>query len=233
VGSTTCRLGDYPPRVVATEPGHPDVVARDGAFFGDPGPAANVAPGRAGALAITTISSCIIGPTPPPYHTLLVTLPGGGVVSVHGLFGVSCGLATSRFGVQQPQPIYRRQWYESVSASMQVPPAVDAGTTLTYVVTLTNDTAKAVKIDHCVGYYEHLMGGPVGAKGGLSLNCDTVHGISAHGRVRYQMTLDVPADTPTGPVTVQWTISIPTAKPVTANATLDVRGNDTLSVSSN
>jgi hypothetical protein len=227
VGSTTCRLGDYPPRVVATEPGHPDVIARDGAFFGDPGPAANVAPGRAGALSITTSRNCIIGPTlPPAYHTLLVTLPGGGIVSVHGLFGVSCGLGPSRFGVQQLQPVYPPQWYESVSATMQLPPAVDAGATLTYVVTLNNDTAKAVKIDPCVGYYEHLIGGPAGAKSGLSLNCDTVHRISAHGRVRYQMKLDVPADTPTGPVTVQWTISIPTAKPVTAKATLQVHGND-------
>ena len=103
VGSSPCRLGDYPPRVVATEPGHPDVVARDGAYFGDPGPAANVAPGRAGELSITTSDRCIMGPTPPPeYHTLLVTFPGGGVVSVHGNLGVSCGLATSRFGVPQP-----------------------------------------------------------------------------------------------------------------------------------
>jgi hypothetical protein len=224
VGSTPCRLGDYPPRVVATEPGHPDVVARDGAYFGDPGPAANIAPGHSGGLAVTTSHICLNGPSPPPaYHTLLVTFPGAGVVSVHGTFGV-CELATSRFGVQQPALVYPRQWYESVRATMQLPPTVDAGTTLTYVVTLTNETATAVKIDHCVGYYEHLIGGPAPEKGGHSLNCDTVHSIGAHGRVRYQMKLDIPADTPTGPATVQWAITVPLSVP--AQATLQVHGDD-------
>ena len=219
VGSTTCLLGGYPPRVVATEPRQPDVVARDGVAPGDPGPSANVAPDQAGELFLQTSSRCLSGQGPPPsYHTLLVTLPGGGTVTVHGTFGVSCGLQTSRFGVPQPEPVYPPQWYQSVKATMQAPTTVDAGTTLTYVVTLTNDTAKALNIDHCVGYYERGDDGPVEATGDFSLNCDTEHRISAHRRLRYQMKLEIPADAPTGPMTVQWTIDVPMATPVTAHA---------------
>jgi hypothetical protein len=227
VGPAPCLLSGYPSRVVATEPGKPDVVAKDEPDYPDPGRSANVAVGRAGELSIDTFDRCISGPAfPPSYHTLLITFPGGGTVAAHGAFGVSCGLGTSRLGVQQPALAYPRQWYESVSATIQMPPSVAAGTTLTYVVTLANDTAHILKINHCVGYYQHGVDGPLAVHDNFGLNCDTAHSIPAHERVRYQMKLDVPIDAPTGRMTVQWGFAVPTMYPVTAAAKVQVHGND-------
>ena len=59
--ATTCLLGGHP-QVVASEPGHADVVATDGTFFGDGGPPGDIGPNQSGTLTIQTESACTRAP---------------------------------------------------------------------------------------------------------------------------------------------------------------------------
>jgi hypothetical protein len=228
VSLTTCMLGGYPPAVLATQPGLAPVTATDGSEFPftDPGPAANVAPGKSGAVSIFTSHDCPAAQTPPrtsqAYHHVIVTVPGGGTKTLNGTFDVVCGLVTSRFGVVEPQAVYPPQWYAGVTAGIAVPEAVDAGSTLTYVVTLTNPTRRTTVINPCPGYIEDLWGGGVDDITGHGLNCNSVHQILPSGRIRYEMRLAVPKNAPAGDDTLQWMISGPDAP--AARVTVRVRG---------
>ena len=225
-------LGGYPPSVVATDPGRPPVSATDGAYgpFGDPGPAANVAPGNSGALSLTTTRSCPAGQSAPRpsqmFGHIVVTLPGGGQKTLTGNFDVVCGVGTSRFGVVQPRPVYTPEWYAGLTASVAVANTVAAGSTLTFVVTLANPTTHVAHINPCPGYIEHLWGHNVNDVTGHGLNCNTLHQIPASGRIRYEMRLAVPKSAQTGNGTLQWAISGPDA-PV-AQVAVRVSGSPSL-----
>ncbi len=132
-------------------------------------------------------------------------------------FDAICGVSVSRFGVPAdqlavppPSPLTAR-----ITAAATVRPGED----FSYTVTLTNRTAKAYPLRPCPAYEEYVVAitgpGTTAARGdhvarNYYLNCDTVHQISAHSAVAYQMRLQLPPGLPLGvPAKFVWLLQGP------------------------
>lgn len=229
VGSSPCILQGFP-RVVATEPGRRALVAGDGAYFVGKEQSATMQPGATTSLSIETERDCTARGTVSSgsptliYHTATVSIPGGGKVVLHDTFDVECGLFTGEFGVEQPQPQYTTSPVEGAIAALEVPTEVRAGSTLRYVVDITNPTTHDMVLTACPGYQQGL--GEAGTTI-LAFNCDAVPVLSADTTRRFAMELAVPADFPTGPTTLYWNIAGTLDKFSGGNGSIQVDGADT------
>jgi Protein of unknown function (DUF4232) len=209
VSSAPCILQGFP-RVVATEPGKPALVAGDGAFFVGKEQSATMQPGATTSLSLETERDCTARGTVSSgsptliYHTATVSIPGGGKVVLHDTFDVECGLFTGKFGVEQPEPEYTTSPVEGATAALEVPTEVRAGSTLHYVVDITNPTTHDMALNACPGYQQGL--GEWGTAV-LALNCAAVPVLAAHATDRFVMEIAVPADFPTGPSVVLWSFA--------------------------
>ena len=235
VSATPCILKGYP-RVVATEPGEPAVVAGHayGPFFMEGQTSATMSPGSYTTLSLDTERDCdaryaVSNKWPTLiYHTATVTIPGGGSIVLHDNFDVECGLYTGQFGVAQPQPEYTQSVIRGATAQIELPNAVDAGTTLRYVIDLTNPTANNMVLAPCPSYQQGIG---EGGKDPLEFNCSAVQLLAAHHTQRFAMELAVPADFPTGPAYVYWNVAATIDPYIGARGSVDVIGADTPCVS--
>ncbi|MDH2445488.1 hypothetical protein QDR37_16195 [Amnibacterium sp. CER49] len=101
-----------------------------------------------------------------------------------------------------------------VHAAIAAPATARAGSVLAYTVTLTNTSAKAVRLSPCPTYTEAAL--PSGVPLRYRLNCTPVRALPPSSAVRFAMRLALPADP--GAVTLRWTLADgPTA---TARVTL-------------
>ena len=227
--STPCVLKGFP-RVVATEPGKPAVVAVDGGFFVGQEKSATMSPGSYTTLSLETERDCDaryadVNHWPTLiYHTATVAIPGGGSMVVHDVFDVECGLFTGQFGVAQPQPEYTQSVIQGATAHIELPSAVHAGTTLHYVIDLTNPTANDMSLAPCPSYQQGIGEGGTDP---LEFNCPAVHLLPAHEAQRFAMELAVPADFPTGPAEVYWNVAATTDPDISACGSVDVVCADT------
>jgi hypothetical protein len=147
---------------------------------------------------------------------------------LHDQFDVECGLYTGQFGVAPPQPDYTQSVIQGASAQIELPTAVDAGTTLRYVIDLTNPTAHDMVLDSCPSYQQGI--GEAG-RDPLEFNCPAVHLLPAHQTRRFAMELAIPTDFPTGPSEVYWNVAATTDPDISARGSVDVIGADTPCVS--
>jgi hypothetical protein len=227
VSRTTCILRGYPP-VVASEPGKPDVTAAHSGWFTGGERSGNLRPGGVTTLSIETDRDCparYANPNQYPtliYHTVTISIPGGGQVVLHHAFDVLCGLFTGKFAVAQPPQRYTHSPVTGARAALELPRGAAAGTTLDYVAALTNPAGTGMVLTPCPGYQQGL--GSAG-KTILALNCHAQRRIPAHQTVRFAMRLHVPADTPTGPATVYWQIAATGG--AFAHRSLHIYGRDT------
>jgi len=227
--STPCILTGFP-RVVATEPGKPALMAVDGGFFVGQEVSATMSPGSSATLSLETERDCNARYAVPNswptliYHTATVAIPGGGSVALHDTFDVECGLFTGQFGVNQPQPEYTQSPIDGATAQIELPTAVDAGTTLQYVIDLTNPTANNLVLAPCPSYQQGIG---EGGKDPLKFNCPAVRLLLAHQTQRFAMQLPIPADYPTGQAEVYWNVAATTDPYIGARGSVDVRGADT------
>jgi hypothetical protein len=200
--TTTCVLVGYPTLAGVTATGH--VVPLDpqhGSYFGDPGPASNIAPGATAVVFVSWSDPDQTTLPTPLYRQLRIGLPGGGGVDVpdDGLI-TSAGVWITAFGVpalQQPPPPDPPA--SPLVASIDTPATVRPGETLDYAVTLTNPTDAAYSLEPCPAYTEFVGSGTqtwVATVDNYYLNCDTVHEIAARTSVTYEMRLAVPNDQP-------------------------------------
>lgn len=210
VGSKPCILRGVP-HAVATEPGKPPVVATDGGIFnGGLVPGAMKPGGAPTDLGLETVGDCDARHAHPAtwaaasYHTVMVSIPGGGAVALHGTFDVGCGLYVDEFGVQPPDPVYPTPPLTGATFKLELPASVQAGAQLRYVVDVANPTGADMVLDPCPSYLQRGPGDP--GKTPLQLNCDAVDDVAAGKTVRFEMDLSVPASTPTGRAQVCWTL---------------------------
>ncbi|HYY09805.1 MAG TPA: hypothetical protein VE781_02650, partial [Kineosporiaceae bacterium] len=152
VGATACLLSGSP-RVVASEPGHPDVVGTPGTFV-DSDEAGPMRPGDDTDLVVETTTSCPRrpggGPPGPGYHHVAVTLSGGGTVTATDrdeALDVTCGLGVGHFFLQQADVPEPPDPLAPLHVTLELPPSVAAGDPLVYVVALTNPTQQPVSLD--------------------------------------------------------------------------------------
>jgi len=227
VSRTTCLLGGFPTSVVATEPGLPPVAAARTRLKQDP-PEGNIAPGKFGILVVYAPLCGAVEPPPPAtlprrvYHRLVVSLPGGGQTVVNGSLDLSCGgISVDPLGVRQP---VFRAWYSPLKIDVSIPASVNAGTTMTYVVTLTNPTADPIRINPCPGYIETATGKDINIVETHTLNCNRLREIPANSSIRYEMRMHIPHNTPTGAAVVSWTFAAPES-PLGVTKLLHIQGN--------
>jgi hypothetical protein len=227
VSQTTCVLKGYPD-VTASEPGLPDVAGTNGSFFQGPRDVtANMPPGQQTLLGLETDTYCDARPGGgggnPAYHHVTISLPGGGgIVSLDrqpGGFDVTCGLHLTRFAVPQPEPSEPHDPLTDLTVSLETPPTVNAGDTLTYVADLTNPTDGPISLSPCPGYIQSARS-PTPVKDLYALNCVPVGAIAAHGTVRFEMRMQIPADTPAGSLTIFWNLIGPSRPGSSAGLTV-------------
>ena len=186
VSITACSLTGYPTLVgVDAKGGHHVIAVQHGSYFGDPGPPANVEPGGRGAVNISGGDGCNAAfARPRMYPTLLIGLPDGGRVAADGReFDTICGVSVSAFGVPslaaQPTEIPPLP----ITAAISAPATAAAGTTLGFVVTLTNPTDADFSLTPCPSYEEFVGSGSSGpwlaTIRDYFLNCDAAPVIPA------------------------------------------------------
>jgi hypothetical protein len=143
---------------------------------------------------------------------------------LHDVFDVECGLFTGQFAVAQPQPEYTQSVIQGATAQIELPSAVDAGTTLRYVVDLTNPTTHDMVLTPCPSYQQGINEAGTGP---LEFNCAAVHLLAAHQTERFAMEIAVPADFPTGQAEVYWNVAAIADPYIGARGSVDVVGADT------
>ncbi len=217
------------PRVVATEAGKRPVAATPARLF--PVVPTALASGGQSTLQLQTVRDCAArsqGPGNWPtdvYDTVTIAIPGGGSVAVHGSFDVECGLYVGEFGVTPPDPVYPTPPLGGATFKLDLPASVQAGDQLRYVVDIANPTDADMTLDPCPSYLQQGPDDP--GKTPLQLNCDAVHEVAAGQTVRFAMQLPIPADTPTGPAQVCWTLVDITSGKDGGCGSVEIEGTDT------
>lgn len=182
---------------------HRLTVAR-GSYFGDPGPPANIAPGDTVRVNVSGGDACqeLFDGHHLVYPTLRLSLPSGGTIDVDGTaFDAICGVSVSAFGVPSAASPPTDVPPSPLTASISAPPDATPGTTLRYIVTLTNPTTTAYPLTPCPAYEEYVgSAGPNGSWVGTFvegyLNCDAVASILPGESVSFAMELALPANQP-------------------------------------
>ncbi len=218
---TACVLLGYPKVAGISASGAVmPLAATHGSYFGDPGPPANIAPGQTATVNVSGADACHAAQDGQRrfYRRLRIGLPGGGSVAAPvAQFDAICGVSVSKFGVPADQPAVPPP--SPLRARVTAAATARPGEDFAYTVTLTNLTATAYPLRPCPAYEEYVYAitGPGKAAArddhvvkNYYLNCDTVHEISAHGSVTYQMRLQLPPGLPTGvPAKFVWLLQGP------------------------
>jgi hypothetical protein len=186
-----------------------------GTFFGLLVPAA-MAPGGHVYLDLATEGvTCRLGGRP-VYHELTFLLPDGRRLPTHTRLASFCGgWQISRIGLPQRTSATtppKAGSVDTLHVALSLPRSARSGTTLRYLVTLSNRTDTTVRLDPCPSYTEalYLPSPPTDPhlSPALFLNCDTVHSIAPGQRVRYEMQLRLPA-MPSGLAKFGWHLNMP------------------------
>lgn len=177
--------------------------------------AANVSPGAHTFIGLATSDGCEGGTRKPiVYRELTISIGDGETVRAAPDVRVEevCGLFVSNFGLParyaplKPAP----GTPATLSASAQLPKTIHPGKLLTYTVTLSNRTATEIVLDPCPAYNEGIYASGLVVRRWLALNCDTVHTIAPHSKVRYAMELAIRATAPPGVAKFGWSLDTPT-----------------------
>ena len=211
--SSTCLLNGYPTiSGVRSNGSLVPLQTRQGSYFPDPGPVANIGPREVAALNISS-SDCASADSGQQvsYSTLRISLPGGGSTDVPvGSFNTICGVSVSEFGVpadEVPVPVPSPS---PLTARMSAPTTAAPGQDLEFTVTLTNPSSRDYLLDPCPAYTEFVGTGTatiwVATVRDYYLNCDGTPTIPAGRSVTFEMRLQLPADQPNGMAKFGWDI---------------------------
>jgi len=175
---------------------------------------ADIPPGRRVVLNLGT-SDCgctCLRPHPTIYRHLEFGLPQGSSVP-GGRFTLikDCYLETSRFGLPENdiEPQAQLGTPGTLVARGRSPQSVKAGSIFQYTVELSNPTDDVVTLSPCPGYTEGVYTPSAHVSHSFRLNCDAVHSIRPHGRVRYAMELAIPRRA-SGFAKIGWSLNTPT-----------------------
>lgn len=188
-------------------------VRRGGTYFGRLEPA-DLRPGRHVFLDFATSAACDGGsPSSIRLRDLVFTLPDGGRVPGRRISLVEeCGLSISDFGLPRryapPRPAAPGT-VGTLVARPRLPTSVRAGSTLRFIVTLTNPTDEPVRLRPCPGYTEAVVTSTRVFRRSYALDCETVDSIPAHRAAPYAMELAVPEAAKPGIAKVAWNLNTP------------------------
>ena len=183
-------------------------------------------PGGRTLLGLETDTYCATRPAgagpADSYHRLLIAVAGGGTLRVEvpadGLT-LGCGLRETDFfdpELPRPEPVLP---LAGLHASLSLPRSVVRGSSLDFVVTLTNPTSRSITLQPCPAFVEAEISA-VPVKQVYALNCSTVRTLAPGVSRRFAMRLALPAAVPVGPLRVTWSLR---DVPVLARGVLTVR----------
>jgi hypothetical protein len=213
ISASACWLRGYPTSVIAVSPGGgirrlslphlprlPD------------GLSAPMRPGAISYLAIDTGTACADSSLRQAtrYTRLVIGVargqiatrtPDGGAIFV-------CGLGVHPFSIPAPTADIAGT-DAALAADIFAPLTVRAGTTLRYVVRLSNLSRKPVPLASCPSYRELVATSGPGppAQADYQLNCSTTDAVPALGHVTFEMRLVIPATTAPGDAKFIWSFT--------------------------
>jgi hypothetical protein len=174
------------------------------------GPPANLRPGRSAQVVISSVAGTGFCSDSHTYSlaamaigvgtgTVRITFPPPGPAYPGPLTLYTCGSQVpivADFGTPGPSQTPPPSSLDVLTVSRSMPATVTPGTTADYAVTLTNPTRQAVKLSPCPSYEEFIA--PTGTKPGQDasyyyLNCQAAPSIPAHGKLTFDMEIQVPA----------------------------------------
>ena len=204
VSSATCMLGGFPTVTGELASGKRRAlrIARPagGTFTGKVVPA-DIPPGKDGSLDLTFSDACPTGRRVLARNVAFVLPERGSVKTGYRIWRTCHGLAMSQLGRHAPAPVppHRKPGTPDtlrVGLSLTNMTRIRSGSTLRYVVTLTNPRGTPVHLRPCPSYTEGLAAAP--GKGlnasvprSFLLNCESIHVIGPHRQVRYAMELAI------------------------------------------
>jgi hypothetical protein len=216
-GNDSCVLDGYPTVAgVAPDGSLVALHASRGSWFGDPGLPGAISPGESAAVNIDGSGACEQaqnGHADQSWKSLELGLPSGGSVRVAVEFSSVCGVGVSRFGVPtRQQPVEPTPTPSPLIAKLTAPATTHPGDSITYTVTLTNQTATPYRFESCPVYEEYLttFTGPnddaFPTVYDYRLNCAVGSSLAAGASITFQMILRVPANQPPGDAKFGWNI---------------------------
>lgn len=170
---------------------------------------ADMSPGQTTQVEITSPRACADNGygsgTAPRYDHLVFAMPGEGDVVVPARLHSACGTRITDYYVEPPQPPAAADPWAAVTATMTLPTSTSAGSSMTYVITLTNASDRDLDlVDLCPGYVETAEA-DAPMKEVYGLNCAAAKTLPAHRELRFEMELAVPA-VGSGIMSVYWTL---------------------------
>jgi hypothetical protein len=217
VSERTCLLSGRPAITAVVNGAREHLRVAEAGDFASGVVPADVPPGRQAVLALSASQlygipcSRLRDLTDPAF-----TLSGGRgtVSSTQAIVTTHCPLFEGYFGRVEA---FRMRGPTASSAEellagrLSVPPAVP-GTTLRYIVTLRNPTARAVRLRPCPGYTETFVSFSrpmVRVVRVYELNCSRIHEIGPHSVVPFAIRIPVPSWTRPGRANVIWQMDGP------------------------
>jgi hypothetical protein len=160
----------------------------------------DLAPGEQGEVMLGAPDVCYPSQTQPSrrFTSVVVAMPDG-TIALSGIELMLCVENTddsvlASFMTDRPVPgpsPAAPGTVGTLAARIDTDPVLRAGTTATFVVVLANPTDVDVALDPCPSYAESIGEGDSGPFA-YRLNCDTVHHVSPHAEVRFEMRLRIP-----------------------------------------
>lgn len=225
ISRAACGVGGYP-RLIGVKAAGATVAlnASHGTYFGDLTPAV-LPPGGQAKLYLGTYTACSALNQPDQaavqansaantYTGVVIELPAdlGSVQANDIQFDTACGLSVSQLGVELPPPTPTSGatgGLASLTARASLPTQVRAGTTLNYVVVLSNTGSTAISFGRCPSYTEVFNDNADVVTSSYRLNCGPVGAIPAGSSVAFAMELAVPAGAVASGAKIGWELNEP------------------------
>ncbi|MFL6672193.1 MAG: DUF4232 domain-containing protein [Massilia sp.] len=215
VGTDACHLAGFPNIQLLPSNEAPQTVGASDVAPQLANERVDLAPGDDVVMLLGTPGSCEAANQPQRKvnKRLQLALPGGGLKVLEGVYvDTLCGRAT----VVQFQPVRNdaaanarapkpASALNQLTGTLSAPDEVTRGSTLHYVVTLSNPTANPISLGSCPAYTQSLYADGKAADSTLRLNCGAAGAqIAANASVRFEMQAQVPADLAAGNMKLSW-----------------------------
>lgn len=141
-----------------------------------------------------------------------LTFPTGTLRVPHARMAVQCGGALVDFSARGSDPSNASTTSTTPMSHLRatmsrVPRSAAPGEALTYAITLTNPTSRAIGFNRCPSYQEDLKGQPSSIRT-YRLNCEAVGRIGAHSSVRFAMQLPLSPRVTRGIAVLDWKLQL-------------------------
>jgi len=197
-GTSTCSLSGFPGVLGSTDES-PDRRALNPTPSGSSS-TLSLSPGDVAAVTVSVPGTCPNFVRQPAFTTLVLTLPSNQAVTTGNTYvSPFCGgyEVTSYTAEPPPAAAATLTTASPLRASILLPASAARGSTITYTLTLYNDTNGPVPLSPCPSFEQRIRAGdsPVASTGNVP--CTSPDVIPAHGSQSFQIPLQIPS-TPVG-----------------------------------